>query len=485
VKRFFLPGKRLIDRLTYPKKMAFMALVFSVPVAVFLYLLASGLATDMALAKQERTGLEFNRSVAGFLRNLQQHRGMASAYLHGDASFRERLMAKRSEVDESAKAVSALDGELGEKLGTGRLWRDVQEGWLVLKASFSGMTAGESFEAHTELAARTLEMMRHVADLTRPSLRTGLDAYHLTDALVLDIPLASEYQGRIRGIGAGAIVPGTLGRDQRHRLLTLAGLARQKLDEMEERFGKAFGANPRLAERLQGSLGEALTLGRSALTLLQEEVIAPDEVRIGPAEYFDAFTRAIDASFRLHGETATALGGLLREQEDSLRRKMYLIGAGTLAAALLLLYLFAGSYLSVMNSLSALVSASRRIGRGDTFVTVSLEARDEMTQVAESFNEMAGSIAGFTAELTSANEALRAGVVERKGAEENLRASEEQYRVMTETSSRLHDAGDARETPHRAHARAPPEGPSRGSGTLSCNRKEEPELEGAGSARAS
>jgi PAS domain S-box-containing protein len=230
-------------------------------------------------------------------------------------------------------------------------------------------------------------------------------------------------------------VPHALSEEQGHRLLTLSGLAGAKLDEMEERFAKAFGANPRIGESLEGPLENTLTLGRAALAVLKEEVILPEAVRIEPAEYFDTFTRSINATFRLHEEAAGVLDGLLRLHAEDLRRNMYLIGAGVLATAIILLYLFAGSYLSVMHSLSALIAASRRIGKGDTFVTVSLEARDEMTQVAESFNEMAVSIASFTAELTSTNEALKAEVAERKQAEESLRASEEQYRVIAETSS--------------------------------------------------
>jgi hypothetical protein len=71
------------------QKLAVVAAVFMVPFAVVTYTMVSSINTLGAeFARQEIRGLEYYRPLVTLLRDLQQHRGMVSAWSSGDASFK-------------------------------------------------------------------------------------------------------------------------------------------------------------------------------------------------------------------------------------------------------------------------------------------------------------------------------------------------------------------------------------------------------------
>lgn len=99
-------------------------------------------------------------------------------------------------------------------------------------------------------------------------------------------------------------------------------------------------------------------------------------------------------------------GRVLREQEQELVQKRSYIFAGTAFFILLLIYLFLGAYISIMRSLDNLVNASREMAAGRLNTSVPITSRDEMAVVAESFNEMARSLAERTGQLNKKSEEL-------------------------------------------------------------------------------
>jgi hypothetical protein len=69
-------------------------LTFSLPLSVFLYLLISGMNTGIEFASWQRHGIEYIQDINTLLKKMQQHRGMASAFLSGDVSFENALAVK-------------------------------------------------------------------------------------------------------------------------------------------------------------------------------------------------------------------------------------------------------------------------------------------------------------------------------------------------------------------------------------------------------
>jgi signal transduction histidine kinase len=409
-----------MNHLKYQKKMGLMALVVALPLGALLYLLISETNVRIDFAEKERTGAEYNESIMKLFRDIQQHRGMANAFLRGDPSFKEKLIIKQANIAEDIRSVDAFEMKTGTTLGPADIWQTVKEKWQVIEIQAFRMQAKVSFDMHTALIHDILGLMAHMADISNLTIDPDIETSYLIDILVNKLPLAIEYTGQLRGLGVGALVQEKFTPQEKAHLIVLSGLSRSTLEEIKSNLSKAFQENSHFKTHLKSHVQNCITASHNAFQTLDSRIIYAPDISIQPSEYFDTFTDAINMSLTLHDAVTSELSTLLQARTERLTRKKDCILLFSLLSLVVLLYLFVGNYFSVMNSLSSLVHASRQIGGGDLHARVSLEAKDETAMVAKSFNEMAKSLATSTAELKAANEALQSEITERKKTEKKL-----------------------------------------------------------------
>jgi signal transduction histidine kinase len=400
--------------------MILIVFIFSLPLAVFMYFLIFEINEGISNAKKGKQGAEYNQSIMKFFQDIQQHRGMSNAYLNGDSSFKEQIIEKQRRIAEDIIAIDAIDSRFGIALETTDEWDRLKSKWQDIKRQIFELKAQKSFDMHTNLVNDILALMVRVADISHLTLDDNIDGFYLMDTAVNKLPLAIEYAGQIRGFGAGAIVPQRLSEQEQAQLIVLSGLCRSAIEGVEANLKKAVQANPELT-LLEEDVQNSLTAFNVSLEMLKTRVINTEYISLKPDEYFNAFTMAINTSFRLHDNVTAALNNVLQARTERLIRKRNYIVLFALLSLGIIGYVFMGNYFSVTNALSRLVNASRKIGKGDLNVNLSLETKDEISYVAHSFNEMAESLKKYTAELMSTNEALQKEVVERKRAEEKVK----------------------------------------------------------------
>jgi signal transduction histidine kinase len=405
-RRYLNPAVELMDRLKYPGKMAVIASVFSVALIFFMYLLVTEINADVKFAEKERLGATYVQALMKLARDMQLHRGMSNAFLSGDASFKERIIEINSSISNDIKDVSELDRKHGADIPITAEWNAVLEKWHVLSDQVFSIRAEDSFRRHTWLIDDVLSLMVRVADISNLTLDPDIEGFYLMDTAVNRLPLAAEYAGQLRGAGVAAIALRKMPPEEKTRLTILSGLCRSAVDKVDSNLEKVFREDPDIVPLMGDRLLESDLRIYGALDLLEKRVINAPVINIRPAEYFDVFSRAGDAIFELHQAVTTSLAVVLQRRTDNLRRKRSLIEVSAILSFLGTFYLFAGSYLSVTDSLSALTYASVRIGSGDMDVRVSLKARDEMELVAESINDMSMKLSRVMSELKRSNAEL-------------------------------------------------------------------------------
>ncbi|RKZ85209.1 MAG: methyl-accepting chemotaxis protein, partial [Gammaproteobacteria bacterium] len=156
-------AESLMNKLTFPKKMALIAAVFLIPIIIASSLLLSELSSGISETEREQQGLLYISTVRQLYQNLAQHRGMTNAYLNGNISFKAKIMAKRKEIIADVAAIDTIDQQLGSTFNTSLLWNEIKQDWKTVENNAFRDPAKQVFEAHTQLIAKVYSLFEQIS----------------------------------------------------------------------------------------------------------------------------------------------------------------------------------------------------------------------------------------------------------------------------------------------------------------------------------
>lgn len=94
----FAPAVALMNRLSYTRKFAVMGALSLVAIGVLLFNLFTVLDGVIRKSETELRGVAAMKPASRLVQFLQQHRGLSSGVLNGNAAMKERRVAKEREV---------------------------------------------------------------------------------------------------------------------------------------------------------------------------------------------------------------------------------------------------------------------------------------------------------------------------------------------------------------------------------------------------
>ena len=131
----FSPAAALLDRFRFPIKFSIIFTLVLIPMLILSSILFKDLAEQKRFLENERNGLAYMKVVRVPIEHIQQHRGMMSAYLNGDTSFRQALNEKSKAIDADFALLQQTDTELGASLQTQGKLKPILDAWDKLKTS--------------------------------------------------------------------------------------------------------------------------------------------------------------------------------------------------------------------------------------------------------------------------------------------------------------------------------------------------------------
>ncbi|HEB67018.1 MAG TPA: methyl-accepting chemotaxis protein [Gammaproteobacteria bacterium] len=420
------PARALMGRLRYLHKFMLIFVVFLIPLLLLASIELKGLNEDIGFLQKERQGVRYIAALRPLLEHLPQHRGMTNAYLRGDKRFRERLLAKRAEIAADFERVRAVDADLGASLQATAQLQALQEAWHRLEGRSFDMPAREAFTEHTALIERLIGFVAHVADTSNLILDPELDSYYLMDLVVNRLPPLTDAMGQARGLGAGVAAQGILPAETGMRLAVL--MERVKVGEatMDRDLEVAIETNPAISAQLQGKDKAAVAKAGEFLDLIRKDLLETDDITVSSATIFDAGTTAIAAAFDLYDAILPSLDGILAGRLSALQHDRWISILVVMLVLAAIVYLFGGFYSSVIESIHQIDAATLRLADGDLTARARVVVRDELAQIADSFNRMAEKFGQLTREITDSAHQVAA-------------ASEEMSVVTDETSRNIQD----------------------------------------------
>ncbi|MBX3668468.1 MAG: nitrate- and nitrite sensing domain-containing protein [Rhodocyclaceae bacterium] len=239
-----------------------------------------------AAACRPADALAICRPMLKLLAALQQHRGMASGWLAGDANFGPRMEERRREIERLFAAIALAlvpENACAVPCMTLQDFRLLRHRWQELLHGLGGLSVDESIARHTAIIARILLLLDAVGE-TRIGL-TRMGSLPQVGNFARRLPALTEALGQARAIGTGVAARGACSPVDRVRLLFLISRAETLLQQAQADAAASHAA------------GAASRLVAELAAVLRTEMLHAEGVRVASADYFAMATRAIDSVF--------------------------------------------------------------------------------------------------------------------------------------------------------------------------------------------
>ncbi|GGH88637.1 methyl-accepting chemotaxis protein [Pseudomonas fluvialis] len=454
MKTLFVPATALMNRLNYPSKFGLIGALVLLAFASLMWALASELRETIERSRNELVATALTRPLARMVELTQQHRGLSSMVLGGNADMRDKRAQRAEEV---SRALASLRASLAEDKRQLPAWQQIERDWQVLQAQGLQLERAANFHAHTELVAQLLRLQIQLADAYGLSFDPDEASFYLMTAAINRLPFLLERFGRLRAQGSGALAQGHADSAQRIALSVLNEEIRSAMLDVEAGLAKVAEQRPELRLSLEQAVAALYQKIQRVEQVVQGMLLHEDFQSTSAAQFFELTTEGITIGYQQMNQVLLpTLDQLLEQRMAEAQQVLYF---NLLLAVLVLAvigYLSMGAYLSVMNSIRCLREGSERLARGELSSHIQLAARDELRFVAAGFNAMAeamrgliagikgnaGEVADAARDLVTASGQIHVASQKQSDAASNMAAAVEQMTVGIEHIARGAGAAD-------------------------------------------
>ena len=394
----FAPAVKLMSRLWYWQKFAMLTVLFTIPVGFALFSFITQIDKSITFAEKEIIGVQYISPILVLLQDMQQHRGMASLYLRGNASFLPLLLEKEKKIKEDFILIEASDREFGQELGTSDLFHDIQKKWGFLEENYMKLTPKESARQHTEFISDMLALIGYVGDTSNLILDPDLDSYYLMNTLVNTLPALSENLGQARAFTLSVQDPKKISDGERRDIINYIKIALIADEKIKRDMRIAFESHNSLRVVLHEQREKMSSSVRGFVSLL-DTFVTTDAIEMPFPEYYAFSTAVINTNFSFLESVSISLKDLLQRRIEGFRAEKQKIIYITILSYILILYFFVGFYLLVIRTAREFENIAKQLTSGRA-EEVPILSSDELGNVGESFNVIGRAL------VTSNNENL-------------------------------------------------------------------------------
>lgn len=217
---------------------------------------------------------------------LQQHRGLSSGWLAGNADFEARMLGKRREIDSMLADLGpriAKESEQARPCVTRNDFSLFRFKWRSLLDSLGNGSVEQNIAQHGHLIGMLLDWLAAIGEarieLTTPKrLPVGVVRNYAQR-----LPSLSEYLGQARAIGSSVAAKGGCAAVARVRLMFLIARSESLLEQA----------------CASGNLGFAGGRAKSAVELMaqtiRQSLLAPAGITLSADAYFTVASQAVDS----------------------------------------------------------------------------------------------------------------------------------------------------------------------------------------------
>src|SRR5579859_1169678 len=411
---FFGIGIKLMNQLKYPQKFLLVGLVLVLPLAVVLSLFVYQINLVIDFATKEQLGLQYNAPLVKFLQDTERHAALLYAAANGDDAYRTKIAPQLTQTQTAVQAdiaaVDLVDARLGDTLDAQSKWAGIKKDWDSIKGKFASLDRAGAETIYNNVEKQTLLLIIVVGNNSNLILDPDIDTYYIMDSIINKMPAYSDNLSQIRTYTVAAAASGKLSAGDHTRVVILSGLVTSTLDAQKTTFDYILNYNRSLIPSMQPALNDTHNTINAYLDEVDKSILVgganvDSTVNVDPVAFYADSTAAIDAIYKFYDLLSPAENQLLQIRIDKNVTTRNIVVVLALVALAVSVYLCLAFYLAVKAAIADLDRASTRMVSGHMDGQFVLDNKDELAQVAISFNNIATELVTARDQALEANKA--------------------------------------------------------------------------------
>jgi methyl-accepting chemotaxis protein len=414
------------------------ALLFAVPTALFLRLVAGALSQT----NREIAGVDRAVSALYALQGLSTHRAIAAGFLNDGTQLGNARTQARSE---SEKLLEEFRKRMpDEPRRSGGIVAVQSQAWKGLADAVQGrlISPGDSFARHNEVIAKFTSALDTLLDEDAVSIDPDMTVHYLAQAAFIHVPATAEVLGQANALATVCLTLKQCSDADRAAIGAVLDRLKDTQPQARLAIDKAAALDAELKARLAPLVTQAEADAAKAVRSARTDVIFNRQLTATPAEYAAAQAQTIDSMLRLSRAAAAEARALL-EDRASVERNQILV-----AVALALLAFAGATWLAVWTTRSITRPLGHAVKVADGIASGNLDhdidARRAKNAEAErlltAFSAMQASLSGMMGEIQSVSREMRhASIQVAEGNADLSGRTENQASSLEETAATMEE----------------------------------------------
>ncbi|GLQ32389.1 hypothetical protein GCM10007876_28680 [Litoribrevibacter albus] len=400
-----------MDRLSYLQKFTLISAVFLLPVALLGYGLVTEIQRNLAVAKVEQQGLLMLSKSFKLIREASEYRDRSIILRVNDLdAIRLQLDAQREQVElmlnELKEVVDRFDDDEID-----HQFKQVHVSWKQLNSYSSGAQGGPHIQfKYYDSFVRTIQVLVDVIGYrTKLVHDPNLNTFLLINMLSDDMPIALRELGRARAYGAYALNQLSIEHNTYLELDEIYDDLTDSFHLLSNNLGYAVAENKTFHLPLQRGVDRVITGVLEGRDLMYNEIIEADKRLLIWQDYYQQMSDIHQVMYQFIDTLVEIVEQQLKSRLDQESNKLIGFIALTGLLLIIVIFLYAGMYLSVHQMLRSFVEKSRAVANGELDTQMPEVTRDEMRDLALNFNQMVSQLAKNQQDLIEARKMAALG----------------------------------------------------------------------------
>ncbi len=390
MKQILWPAIRLMNQLKMVYKFALISVLFLLPILALGYSLVSQLYSDIRTVEHELEGVEVVGQATNLYRMALDYRDYrATAKLRGIAQLEQASLDLRIRVKNALAELETLpmgfdtNGDLRKQLA------ELQASWkTIVEEDVNQMSLAPQLVYFETFLAKVETFVTSAMQLSGISLDASREMQFLVSLSGAHLLPSANLISRARGAAIFALVEGRMSFDVSDLVNEIYDRASTISIAAHSQLEVTLNASPLIRQRLGAQAEDFTATLLKVRNHLQEHVVSPMVLEM-PWPEFDAFATAeLDVVLQFNAAIYELVAGILDSRLAEQKNTLWGIFLVQGALLLVILYLYAGFFVSVKNTVERFARGARQVSNGDLTVHLELDNRDEMGQLTQAFNQM-------------------------------------------------------------------------------------------------